>query len=175
MRLKGKKVLIFVGPYFEDLEFWYPKIRLEEEGAEITVAGLGEKMYRGKKGLTAETDGPAEKFVNEVFDAVLIPGGWGPDKLRLNSAVLEIVRKADAANKVVASICHGGWVLISAGVVEGRKVTGYISTKDDLLNAGAIYQDAPVVVDNNLITARVPADLPYFCRAVVETLEKSNT
>lgn len=172
MRLTGKKVLIFVAPFFEDLEFWYPKIRLEEEGARVVVAGLGEKVYQGKKGLTAETDGPAEKFVDEPFDAVVIPGGWGPDKLRLNGSVLEIVRRADAANKVVASICHGGWVLISAGIVEGRKVTGYISTKDDLVNAGAIYEDAPVVVDGNLITSRVPADLPAFCRAIIETMEK---
>ena len=165
--LKDKRVLIFAGPDFEDMELMYPKLRFLEEGAEVKVAGLGEATYTGKKGYPITVDGSAEDFVVGHWDMVIIPGGWAPDKMRMNHAVLEIVRRAIKNNSTVGAICHGGWVLSSAMVLEGRTVTSYIAIKDDMTHAGATWVDEPVVIDGTLVTSRTPADLPDFCRALI--------
>lgn len=172
MELKGKKALVFAGPAFEDRELFYPLIRLQEAGATVKVAGIGEKKYEGKYGCPIEVDGQCEDFVNEKWDCVVVPGGWAPDKIRANKAALDIVRKAVKEGAVVAAICHAGWVLASADVVRGRKLTSYKNIKDDLVNAGAEWSDQEVVVDNNMVTSRTPADLPAFMREVVRALSK---
>lgn len=172
MELQGKKAIIFAGPKFEDRELFYPLIRLQEAGATVKVAGIGEKMYEGKYGCPIEVDGQCEDYVSEKWDAVIVPGGWAPDKIRANQAALDIVKKAMKEGAVVAAICHAGWVLTSADVVRGKKLTSYKNIKDDLVNAGADWADLEVVVDDNLITSRTPADLPAFCREIVRALSK---
>lgn len=173
MDFKNKKVLIFAGPSFEDQELLYPYYRFQEGGAEVAVAGLGDKTYSGKHGLPVETNGRYEDFVNRQWDLVVIPGGWAPDKIRMNQAALEIVRNACKANVPVGAICHAGWVLASANVVNGKKLTSYPAIKDDLIHAGAQWQDAEVVVDGNLVTSRTPADLPAFCRELGKLLVRT--
>ena len=165
--LKNKKVIIFAENYYEDLELWYPKIRLIEEGAHVVVAGTGEKTYKGKNGYPLEVDGNIKDYKAKDFDAVVIPGGWAPDRLRRYKEVLDFVREMNSNGKVVAAICHAGWVLASAGIVKGRKVTCFSAIKDDMINAGALYSDNEVVVAGNIITARMPADLPAFCREII--------
>ena len=168
LEMQGKRVLILAAPDFEDSELLYPLIRFREAGAEVKVAGLGEPVYYGKQGVKAVVDGTAEDFVVGHWDVVIVPGGWAPDKLRMNDAVLTIVRKAVQANNIVAAICHGGWVLVSADVIQGRKVTAYKAIKDDMVNAGGQWLDEEVVVDGPIVTSRTPADLPAFCRAILK-------
>jgi protease I len=170
MRLAGKRVIALVEEDYEDLELWYPVLRLQEEGAEVVVAGLGADRYRGKHGVPAETDANAEDLDMADFDAILVVGGWAPDKLRRSEKVLELVRDADADGKLLGVICHGGWVPASAGVLKGRTMTCTPGIKDDVVNAGAEYVDRPVVVDGNLVTARRPPDLPAYGQALVEAL-----
>ena len=170
--LLNKKVLIFAEAYYEDLELWYPKIRLTEEGAKVIVAGTGEKTYKGKNGYPLEVDGNAKDYKAKDFDAVVIPGGWAPDRLRRYKEVLDFVKEMNKEGKVIAAICHAGWVLASAGIVKGRKVTCVSAIKDDMINAGAEYFDRDVVVDGNIITSRMPADLPAFCREIIKALNK---
>jgi len=170
MSLSGKRILIFVENVYEDLELWYPKLRLMEEGAAVQVAGPEKKEYRGKNGYPCMPDMTIQEVETRNFEALVIPGGFAPDKLRRLPRVLEIVRQFHESNKVIAFICHAGWVPISAKILRGRKVTGVSAIKDDLENAGAIFLDQPVVVDGNLITSRTPADLPDFCRAVIQAL-----
>lgn len=169
--LNGKRILIFAGPLYEDLELWYPKIRLEEEGATCVVAGLGEASYQGKRGYPVSPDLPVDRVDPDSFDALIIPGGYAPDILRRSERVLEITRAMHAAGKPIAFICHAGWVPISAGIVKGRRGTSVGAIKDDLVNAGMKWEDAPVVVDGNLITSRTPADLGPFARALIAALE----
>ncbi len=173
MEYANKTVLIFAGPEFEDSELTYPYYRFLEGGADVQVAGLGDKEYKGKKGFIIETDGRYEDFVSQSFDLVVIPGGWMPDKVRMNEAALEIVRKACKAGSIVAAICHGGWILASAEVVNGKKVTSYQAIKDDLIHAGGKWQDAEVLVDGNIVTSRTPDDLPAFCREIGKLLVRS--
>ena len=170
MTLKGKTVLFFVGPQYEDLELWYPKIRLEEEGAKTVVAGLGEKTYLGKKGYPITVDSVVDDLYPEVYDGLVIPGGYAPDHMRRSEKLLSITRVIAEAGKPVAFICHAAWVPISAGLLKGRKATCVRAIRDDLVNAGATYVDEPVVVDGNLISSRTPADLPVFCRAIIKAL-----
>jgi protease I len=170
MLLTGKRVLIFAGPLFEDIELLYPLYRLREEGAEVVVAGLGDREYRGKKGHPVDVDTDVELVSSGEFDAVVIPGGYLPDHLRRSEKVLEIVREAFDAGKIVAAICHGPWVPVSGGILKGRRVTSFWSIRDDVVNAGAEWVDEEVVVDENLITSRQPADLGAFCRAIIEAL-----
>jgi protease I len=169
--LKGGRALIIVGPQYEDLEAWYPRLRFMEAGMEVIIAGIGDKEYTGKKGHTIAVDADASELVDESFDIVVVVGGFAPDAVRMNDAVLRIVRK-HMKESVVASICHGPWVLASAGVLEGRTVTAFKSLKDDLTNAGAKFVDKEVVVDGNLVTSRNPFDLPAFCKASLGLLQK---
>lgn len=168
MELRGKSVLIFAGPDFEDRELMYPYYRFLEAGASVKIAGIGEKSYKGKYGIPIEVDGQCEDFLKQRFDIVVVPGGWAPDKIRANEAALQIVRNTDKHGGVVAAICHGGWVLASANVVKDRKVTSYKNIKDDLIHAGANWVDQEVCVDKNIVSSRMPSDLPAFCREIIK-------
>lgn len=170
--LQNKKVMILAENHYEDLELWYPKLRLSEEGAEIIVAGTGEKTYKGKNGYPLEADGDIKDYNAKDFSAVVIPGGWAPDKLRRYKEVLDFVREMHKNGKVIAAICHAPWVLASAGIVKGKKLTCVSAIKDDVINAGAEYSDKEVVVDGNIITSRMPADLPAFCREIIKALSR---
>lgn len=166
--LQGMRFLCFVGDDYEDLELWYPKLRLVEAGAEVVVAGeRAEHLYRGKHGYPCVSDAAIADVDAVDFHGVVVPGGWMPDKLRRSGKVLDLVRDFAGAGKIVAAICHGGWIPISAGVYDGVRVTGSPGIKDDLVNAGAIWEDAPVVVDRHFICSRKPDDLPEFCRAII--------
>jgi protease I len=159
---------MFVGDIFEDLELWYPKLRLIEAGAAVVVAGEEKgRSYHGKNGYPCKSDAAIADVRASDFDGVVVPGGFMPDKLRRDPKVLELVRQCASAGKLVAAICHGGWIPISAGVYRGVRVTGSPGIKDDLVNAGAIWEDAPVVVDRHFVSSRKPDDLPDFCRAIL--------
>ncbi|MDI3502927.1 MAG: protease [Archaeoglobi archaeon] len=173
MKLKGKKVGIFAESYYEDLELWYPLIRLKEEGAEITVIGTGSaEEYTGKHGIPVKVDTTADKVSADDFDALIIPGGWAPDRLRRYESVLKLVKDAYDKGKVIAAICHGPWVMISAKIIKGHTATGVVAIKDDLINAGANYVDQEVVVDGKLITSRTPDDLPAFAREIIRVMSE---
>ena len=172
MSLAGKHVLFFAGPLYEDLELWYPKIRLEEEGAQTTVAGLGEKTYAGKRGYPVTVDTNVDSIDAARFDGLVIPGGFAPDQMRRYENVLQLTRAIYQAGKPVAFICHAGWVPISARILKGKRATSVRAIKDDMENAGVSWEDAPVVVDGNLISSRTPADLPQFCKALIAALRK---
>ncbi len=175
MKLQGKRVGVLVEEGFEDLEFWVPVMRLREEGAEVVIIGTGrQEVFRGKHCLEARPDITADDVDAHTLDGLVVPGGWGPDKLRRSDAVLDLVRQMDAQGKVIASICHGGWVLASAGIVRGRKATGSRGIRDDMVNAGAEWVDAPAMRDGNLVWGRVVADIPAFCRELVAALEESS-
>jgi protease I len=170
MSLKGKHVLFFAGPLYEDLELWYPKIRLEEEGAATTVAGLGEKTYQGKRGYPVTVDVNVDQLDAATFDGLVIPGGFAPDQMRRFDKVLQLTREIYQAGKPVAFICHAGWVPISAKILKGKHATSVRAIKDDMENAGVVWEDSAVVVDGNLISSRSPADLPQFCKALIAAL-----
>src|SRR5918999_6209225 len=166
-------ILCLVGPEYEDLEVWYPKLRLEEAGYDVPLAGMGEATYRGKHGYPATMDAHVNEYTAASLAGIIAPGGWAPDKLRRDPHILGLVRDLDAAGKLVATICHGPWVLISAGIVRGRTLTSTVGIRDDVMNAGANWVDRPVVVDRNIVSARVPKDLPPFGRALVEWLSSA--
>ena len=170
MTLSGKRVLFFAGPLYEDLELWYPKIRLEEEGAETTVAGLGNKTYEGKRGYPLTVDTDVDAVSASEFDGLVIPGGFAPDQMRRHDRVLQVTREIFQAGKPIGFICHAGWVPISAKILKGKRATSVRAIKDDMENAGVLWEDAPVVVDRNLISSRTPADLPQFCKALIAAL-----
>jgi protease I len=174
MRLQGKRVAILVGPGYEDLEFWVPLMRLQEEGAEVTVVGIrADESYTSKSGgLEAIARVGADHITADQFDGVVVPGGWAPDKLRRYESVCALVRTTYEQGKVVASICHGGLVLVSAGILRGHRATGSLGIKDDVVNAGATWVDEPAFRDGNLVWGRVVADIPPFCRELVSALEK---
>ena len=169
--LKERRVLVLVGDDYEDLELWYPKLRVQEAGARVVTAGLeAARRYSGKHGYPCVADAAVGSIDAAEFDAVVCPGGWMPDKLRRDPAVLAIVRALAGSNRCVAAICHGGWIPISAGVYRDVRVTGSPGIKDDLVNAGAVWFDAPVVVDRWSVTSRKPDDLPEFCRALIDVV-----
>jgi protease I len=163
-------LLAFVDDLYEDLELWYPKLRLEEAGYTVRLAAAEIKVYSGKHGYPAKADLKLEEARSAEFAGLLIPGGFMPDKLRRDPKVLSLTREFFEQGKLVACICHGGWIPISAKILKGRHATGSRGIKDDLENAGALWIDEPVVVDGNLISSRTPVDLPQFARAMVEFL-----
>lgn len=170
--LSGVKVAFLVEDGYEDMECWYPKIRLEEEGAKTTVASRETGIVESKHGYPIEATFTADELEPGAFDAVVIPGGTkSPDKLRRSRAVKNFVKELDDKGKLIAMICHAGWVPISAGILEGRTATGYEAIKDDLVNAGVDYKDESVVMDGNLISSRHPGDLPDFLIAIIDYLK----
>jgi protease I len=173
MRLKGKKIVLLAENSYQELELWVPYYRLKEEGAEVTVVGTGSsRTYTSKHGYPVDVNKEAREIDMSAYDGVVIPGGYAPDLMRRYPEMVKIVREAHHQGKMVAAICHAGWVLVSAGILKGKRVTGIFSIKDDLVNAGATYVDAEVVRDGNLITSRKPDDLPAFCREMVDALSK---
>lgn len=166
-----KPILIFVEEMYEDLELWYPKIRLEEAGFETVIAGPeAGQTYKGKHGYPCKAELGFEKVSSKNFDGLVIPGGYAPDRLRRNPKVLEFTAEFDRDKKMIAFICHAGWVLISAKVLNGRKCTSFSGIKDDMINAGAVWSDKPLVVDRNLISSRNPGDLHLFAPAAIKFL-----
>ena len=172
MKLAGKRIIYLVDEGFEDLEFYVPLMRLQEEGASVTVVGARLKTVRGKHCLEATPDKTAAEVQAEDYDAIVVPGGWAPDKLRRDPDILGLVRNLYQRGKVVAAICHAGSVLISAGIVSGHKATGSEGIKDDLINAGAEWVDQPAFRDGNLVWGRVVKDIPDFCRELILALSE---
>ncbi|HKA50460.1 MAG TPA: type 1 glutamine amidotransferase domain-containing protein [Candidatus Dormibacteraeota bacterium] len=170
MGLEGKRVAILVEDQYQMHEFWYPFYRFQEAGAEVKVVGTGRKDTFSSHDYNVTADLAAADAKIDDFDAVIIPGGYAPDMMRRSPEMVAFVHDMDAAGKPVAAICHAGWMLVSAKVVKGRRATCFYSIRDDLEAAGAHWSDEPVVVDGNLITSRVPADLPVFCKAVIKAL-----
>ena len=170
MRLTGKRIAILVAEGVEDLEYYVPVMRLQEEGAEMISAGVNTKPVRGKNGLEITPDARVDSLKSAELFGLIIPGGWAPDKLRRDAAVTKLVREMDAAGKIIGIICHGGLVAISAAIVRGRKATGSLGIKDDLVNAGAQWVDEAAFRDGNLVWGRIVADIPAFCRELVAAL-----
>lgn len=169
--LTDKRLLMFVDDVYEDLELWYPKLRLTEAGGHVVVAGSEEgRKYAGKHGYPCVADAAIRDMEAADFHGVVIPGGFMPDKLRRDTKVLDLVRHFARQGQLVAAICHGGWIPISAGVYRQVRVTGSLGIKDDLVNAGAIWEDAAVVIDRHFVSSRKPDDLPEFCRGILQVL-----
>lgn len=164
------KVAVLVEENYQVLEVWYPYLRLREEGVKTVFVGTGKMHYKSKEGYPVEEELDIKKARAEDFSGVVIPGGYAPDILRSYKPVNDFVREMFKRNKVVAAICHGGWVLVSAGILKDREVTGFFAIRDDLVNAGAKFLDKEVVVDGNLITSRNPYDLPAFCSSIMKRL-----
>jgi len=172
MSLTSKRIAILAENSYQELELWYPLLRLREAGAEVRVIGTGSaETYTSKHGYPVTVDAAADEVEAADFDAVIVPGGYAPDLLRRYESILNLVREANGQGKVVAAICHAGWVLVSAGILKGRQVTCVSAIKDDVINAGATYVDQEVVQDGNVITSRFPDDLPAFCRTIIAALE----
>lgn len=189
-KIEGKRVMFLVGQEFEDIELWYPLLRLSEEGAKIVIVAVDTglhtrpavkgKYVTGRFGTTVPplvheegrrfTLANLEEIDSDKVDAIVIPGGFSPDALRIHRGCLDLVKSLYEKKKIITAICHGPQVLISAGIVRGKSMTSYEAVKDDLINAGANYEDSPVVVDGNIITSRVPDDLPDFCLKIIEKL-----
>lgn len=166
-----KRILAFVDDIYEDLELWYPKIRLEEEGWKVTVAGPeAGRTYAGKHGYPCKADAAIKDVKSADFHGLLVPGGFMPDKLRRDPDVLRLTREFDADKKPIAFICHAGWILISANILRGKRATSTVGIKDDMANAGAIWSNEALVVDGHLISSRTPADLHVFAKAFVKAL-----
>jgi protease I len=170
MGLEGKRVAILVDDDYQMHEFWYPFYRFQEAGAQVRVVGSGQKSSFTSHGYAVTPDLDAKDARVEDFDAVIIPGGQAPDRMRRSAELVAFVRDMDGAGKPVAAICHAGSMLVSAKIARDRSLTSYYSIRDDLEAAGARWSDEPVVVDRNLITSRVPGDLPAFCRAVMQVM-----
>ena len=172
MRLKNKRIAFLLEEGFEDLEFWVTVMRLREEGAQVTIVGTkAQQTVKGKNALSATSDIAAASVNADMFDALVVPGGWAPDKLRRDPAVKQLTSDMNAQGKIIGMICHAGWVGISAGIVRGRRATGSEGIKDDLVNAGAEWVDAPALRDGNLVWGRVVKDIPDFCRELVGAIE----
>lgn len=172
MKLTGKTIAILVAEGVEDLEYYVPLMRLQEEGATVLTAAMELKSVKGKNGLVVTPDTAVESLDPDILAGLVIPGGWAPDKLRRYPAVTELVRKMDDAGKPIGVICHGGLVAISAGIVKGHRATGSLGIKDDLVNAGATWVDEPAFRSRNQVWGRVVADIPAFCRELILELTK---
>ncbi len=171
MDLKGKKIAVLLDNVYQEMEVWYPYFRLQEAGAEVVfVAAEAGKTYTSKLGYPAKSDRSYDQVSAPDFDGVVVPGGYAPDHIRRHPKANQFVHDMDAEGKLVAAICHGPWVLCSANMLKGRRATSFFAIKDDVVNAGAHWEDAEVVVDNNLVTSRKPEDLPAFCRASIQVL-----
>lgn len=171
--LKNKKILTIVSNDFDDLELWYPIIRLREAGATVLVAGeISNHLFKGKYGLTIKSDISFDEIVFSDYDALLVPGGWAPDYLRRIPQILEFVRYLNDNKKIIGQICHAGWVLASANILKGVNVTSTPGIKDDLTNAGAIWHDVPAIRDKNIISARRPPDLHIYLPLIIEALSE---
>ena len=171
MSLEGKRIAVLAEDYYEELELWYPLLNLRGAGAEVVTVGTGSAdTYTGKHGYPITVDMAVDGVQASDFHAIVVPGGYAPDRLRRYPAVTSLVREISKEGRIVAAICHGAWVPISAGIMRGRKATCFSGIKDDVTNAGATYLDQEVVVDHNLITSRVPDDLPAFCQAIITAL-----
>ncbi len=172
MRLEGKIIGILVGPGYEDLEFWVPYMRMQEEGAQVKVIGIkaGETYSSKSGGLAVESMLAADAVDADRLDALLVPGGWAPDKLRRDKNILKLVRQMNEQGKILGFICHAGWVAASAGICKGRRVTGSTGIRDDMHNAGAVWVDEPAFREGNLVWGRVVADIPDYCRELVNAL-----
>lgn len=173
-KLQGVKVAVLVEDLYENLELWYPVLRLREEGAQVLIVGpkAGE-TYKSKEGYPAKADTAADNLTASEIDAVIIPGGYAPDRMRRHEAMVRLVKEAFESGKIVAAICHGGWMLAEADIIRGRTVTSFYAIKTDLINAGANWVDREVVRDGNIITSRVPSDLPAFMSVIIEALTEA--
>ncbi len=168
-----KKILMFVHDLYEDLELWYPYLRLTEAGYHVVVAGpQADKVYKGKHGYPCKSDAAFDDVEGKDFTGLVIPGGFAPDQLRRIPKVLELTKAFHKSKKLVAHICHGGWIPISAGIMKGFKCTSTPGIKDDIINSGAKWIDAPVVIDRHMVSSRRPDDLTEFCRGILEVLNK---
>jgi len=174
VKLKGKRAALLVEEIYNEFEVWIPYYRLKEEGVEVTVVGSGTAAtYYGKYGIPIQADKKAAEVRADEFDAVVIPGGYAPDKMRIHPQMVAFVRDIFNQGKVVAAICHAGWMLVSAGILNGRRATSYVAIKDDMINAGCLWEDSEVVRDGKLITSRKPDDLPAFCRTLISVMAES--
>jgi protease I len=172
MELKGKRVLSLLHDEVEDLEFWYPTLRLREQGMIVDIAGEKAQTYTGKYGVPATADMSWDDADPADYEVLLVPGGWAPDRIRRFEKVLDIVREMHRNNRIIGQICHAGWVLISSGILKGKRVTSTPGIKDDMTNAGAIWVDEAVVVDGNIISSRRPPDLPDYLAAMITELRR---
>jgi protease I len=168
-----KPIVALVDDIYEDLELWYPRLRLEEEGWKVVVAGPeARKVYAGKHGYPCRSDIAFADLAAADYEALLVPGGFAPDKIRRDSRVLALVREMHSSSRLIGFICHAGWVLVSAGILRGRRATSTVGIRDDMVNAGAVWVDEPLVVDGNLVSSRTPADLPVFAKGLVDWLAR---
>lgn len=171
MRLNGKKVMTFVDHDYNDLELWYPIYRLQEEGVTVHLVGPeADVQYNGQSGIPAKSDYSYDDVNAEDYDGILVPGGWAPDKIRRYPAALNLIRQMNETKKPIGQICHAGWVLISADILQGKKVTSTPAIKDDMTNAGASWEDKPLVVDGHLFSSRRPDDMPLYVKAFADKL-----
>lgn len=171
MELEGKRIAVLAENMYQEMELWYPVYRFKEAGAKVTVVGPGTgKTFTSKTGYPVTVDADVRDVRAGDFDAVVVPGGYAPDYMRRTPAMVALVRDAHDQGRIVAAICHAGWMLCSAGIVRGKRATSFFSIKDDMVNAGAQWVDEEVVRDGNLITSREPGDLPAFCRSIIEAL-----
>ena len=169
MELENKTAAIFIANMFEDVELIYPYYRMKEEGAKVYLLGQDEaETYTGKKGLSEKSDISIRNADSSEFDFLIIPGGYSPDQMRMEPKFIEFTKEMNEQGKIIAAICHAPWILASADIIRQRRVTSWPSLKDDLVNAGAEYVDQEVVVDGNIITSRMPVDLPAFCRTIIQ-------
>lgn len=172
MSLKNRKIALFVADLYNEFEFWYPYYRMKEEGADVVVIGPDTVEYKSKLGIPVKPDSGIASVKAQDFHALIIPGGYAPDYMRRNKKMIDFVKEMYQQGKVIAAICHAGWMLASANIITGKKVTSFVSIKDDMINAGAQWIDDEVVVDGMIITSRQPSDLPAFCKTIIRLLTK---